>query len=223
MIKLSKRLLTVASFIRENAKIVDIGCDHALLDLYLIEVHPHLHAIAVDIKEGAINQARQNIEKYNIENAIDVRLGDGLDVVGANEIDTIVISGLGCPKIIDIISHSKEKLSNVVDIIIQSNTDYYDLRKATCSNGYYIEDEKLVKENNIIYLIIHFTKGQKKYSEDDYFFGPCLRLNKDELFRELINNDIRKKEILYDLIPQDYVAKKRALKINISKLREEIK
>ena len=54
MIKLSKRLLTVASFIRENAKIVDIGCDHALLDLYLIEVHPHLHAIAVDIKEGVL-------------------------------------------------------------------------------------------------------------------------------------------------------------------------
>ena len=34
-IKLSKRLSVIASFVPEHAVIADIGCDHALLDIYL--------------------------------------------------------------------------------------------------------------------------------------------------------------------------------------------
>ena len=34
-IKLSKRLSAIASFVSNNAVIADIGCDHALLDIYL--------------------------------------------------------------------------------------------------------------------------------------------------------------------------------------------
>ena len=37
MIKLSKRLETISSLISKKSKIVDIGCDHGLLDIYLYQ------------------------------------------------------------------------------------------------------------------------------------------------------------------------------------------
>ena len=37
MIKLSPRLKQIAEYINDNSNMVDIGCDHGLLDIYLIQ------------------------------------------------------------------------------------------------------------------------------------------------------------------------------------------
>ena len=37
MINLSKRLSKIACMVKENSVIADIGCDHALLDIYLLK------------------------------------------------------------------------------------------------------------------------------------------------------------------------------------------
>ena len=37
MIKLSKRLDAISSLVPINSKVVDIGCDHGLLDIYLYQ------------------------------------------------------------------------------------------------------------------------------------------------------------------------------------------
>jgi tRNA (adenine22-N1)-methyltransferase len=223
MIKLSNRLKAIANYVRSDAKIVDIGCDHALLDIYLVSNNPNIKAIAVDVKEGALNQARKNIAKYNMQESIDLRLGDGLDAVLKSEIDTIIISGLGGPKIIEILTSNKDKLTQVDDLILQSNTGHYGLRKEVCSLGYYIADENLVKENNIIYLIIYFKKGYKKYKNKDYLFGPFLRQEKSKLYIELLNYEYQKKEILYLQIPRKYFLKRQKVKMELLKLKRELK
>ncbi|MCI8568129.1 MAG: SAM-dependent methyltransferase, partial [Bacilli bacterium] len=33
--KINERLKLVASFVEENSNVIDVGCDHALLDIYL--------------------------------------------------------------------------------------------------------------------------------------------------------------------------------------------
>lgn len=223
MIKISKRLLAITSFIKSDAKLVDIGCDHALLDIYLAHHNPDIKIIATDIKTGALKQASKNINKYNMLSNIDLRLSDGLEKVSKDEIDTIVISGLGYHTIIDILTKDKSKLDNVQDLIIQSNNEHYNLRKSICSLGYYITSEKLVKDSDIIYLIVHFKKGKKKYHYDDYLFGPCLRLLKDDLYKELIKKKIKKKEIILSLIPRKFFIKRYFLKNMLIKLKKEIK
>ena len=37
MIKISKRLEAISSLVPINSNIIDIGCDHALLDIYLYQ------------------------------------------------------------------------------------------------------------------------------------------------------------------------------------------
>ena len=60
-IKLSKRLSAIASFVLNNAVIADIGCDHALLDIYLSKNNIIKKSFAIDITKGALNQADKNI------------------------------------------------------------------------------------------------------------------------------------------------------------------
>ena len=93
--KISKRLEAISDFVDETDRIIDIGCDHAILDIYLCKKYEGINIIASDIHEGALDQAKSNVEKHKLSNRIETRLGDGLTIVNPSEIDTIVISGMG--------------------------------------------------------------------------------------------------------------------------------
>lgn len=221
-IKLSKRLSKVADFVDINSSIIDIGCDHALLDIYLIKNRLVKSAIACDIKEGAISIARKNINLYNADK-IDLRLGDGLSVLKNDDyIDTVVISGLGNITIINILKDNIDKLAIVNNIIIQSNTNIQNIRKELQRLGYYISNEALVKENNIIYTIIKFTKGKVKYSNKELLFGPILLKNKDDLFKEQIMEIIIKNNHVISKLPNKKFIKKIKLKLYNKTLKKEI-
>lgn len=204
MIKLSKRLEVVASYINDNVKLVDIGCDHGLLDIYLAKNRKNITIIASDINENALNNAISNIKKYKLENIINYRISNGLDNILKEEIDTIVISGMGAHTIVGILYKNMKKLEYVKDIIIQSNNNIDFLRYKVTKLGYYIKDEKLVKDADIIYTVICFTKGRKYYSKKKLYFGPVLLNNKDDLFKEKYTSDLEKLKILYKLIPKDH-------------------
>ena len=198
--KISDRLKAISEFISESDKIIDIGCDHALLDIYLCEQYDNLKIIASDIHEGALNNAINNIEKYNMNDRISLRLGDGLSIVNAEEIDTIIISGMGFNTIKEILSN-KPKMTNVKKIIIQSNTDVVKLRKFVIKQGYKIEKETLVKDSDIIYTIIEFVPGSEKYTYDEIYFGPKILENKDDLFYEYYSKKLLKYENLLLQLP----------------------
>ena len=68
--RLSSRLKAIAEFVSDGEKIIDIGCDHALLDIYLYQNRKKVKIIASDIHEGALKQAEKNIKKYELEKKI---------------------------------------------------------------------------------------------------------------------------------------------------------
>lgn len=204
MIKLSKRLQVVANYVSDNAKLVDIGCDHGLLDIYLAKTRKNITIIASDINENALSNAISNIKKYKLENIISYRISNGLDNILKEEIDTIVISGMGAHTIAGILYKNMQKLKYVKDIIVQSNNNIDFLRYKITKLGYFIKDEKLVKDAGIIYTVICFTKGRKYYSKKKLYFGPVLLNNKDDLFKEKYTNELEKLKILYKLIPKNH-------------------
>lgn len=94
MIKLSNRLEAISSFIDKKDISLDVGCDHALLDIYLSNKYNKKY-YASDIRESALNMARANIEKYRC-NKVEIRCGSGLEVLNKeDDINTIIISGMG--------------------------------------------------------------------------------------------------------------------------------
>ena len=198
--KISKRLKVISDFVEETDRLIDIGCDHAILDIYLCEQYKNINIIASDIHEGALNQAKSNITRHNLENRIETRLGDGLSIVNTNEFDTIVISGMGFHNIKKILSN-KPKMAEFPKIIIQCNTDVVKLRKFVIKLGYKITREELVMDNDIIYTVIEFKKGYEKYNYDQIYFGPRIIENKNELFYEYYSKKLLKYENLLLQLP----------------------
>ena len=205
--KISDRLKEIGDFINQDDKVIDIGCDHALLDIYLCEKYDDIKVIASDIHEGSLNSAIQNVEKSGLKDRIDLRLGDGLTIVNAEEIDTVIISGMGFFTIKDILSNGP-KMTNVKKIVVQSNTDVVKLRKFIIKLGFKIVREKLVKDNDIIYTIIEFNLGEEKYTYDEIYFGPRILENKDDLFYEYYSKKLLKYENLLLQIPKYEVRSK---------------
>jgi len=204
MNNLSKRLKEISNYIPDNIKMVDIGCDHALLDIYLYKNRKNIKIIASDVNENALNQAKENIKKYKLEKCIETRLSNGLDNINKDEIDTIVISGMGAHTIVGILHMNLNKLSNVDNIIVQSNNHIDFLRKKITELNYYIDSEKLVKDNNIIYTIISFKKGNKRYNKKELYFGPYLLKENSNLFKEKNKQDLEKLIYLENVIPKNH-------------------
>lgn len=213
MIKLSKRLLAIANLIDDNSKVADIGCDHGLVSIYLAMNKQNISIIASDINQNALDNAIKNINKYHLEDKIKVCLSNGLDNIN-DEIDTIIISGMGGHTIIDILTNNQEKLNTVNNIIIQSNNDIEYVRRKIVKLGYYISKEKLILDKNIYYTVILFTKGKKKYTNKEYYFGPILLKENSKIFIEKKNKEYTKLVNIKNNIP------KRKLLIRLKILKE---
>ena len=203
MINISNRLLSIASFI-DSESVIDIGCDHGLLDVYLT-INKNCKCKACDVNAGIIARAYSNFMKYDVLDRIELFIGNGFDDLKIDYSYTMVLSGMGTATILKILEKNKTH-----KIICQTNTDLYDLRKGICDMGYYISSEDVVFENNRYYVTIVFLYGKKNYSYDDYLLGPILRLSNSDIFNDYVNNLYKKNIKGYN----------KAMKFNSSSLSE---
>lgn len=180
----------------DSVGILDVGCDHAFLSIYLKEINRKLRVIASDLREEPLKSAKNNIEKHNLTSEITLVKADGLDSYKEG-IDTVIISGMGTKTIEKILTDGREKLSNIKHLIISSNNKYEELRSFVVTLGYEISKEKIVFEANKYYVIIKFSKGENKYSKRDLLVGPYLYKNRDELFYKYYDSILSKYKMVY--------------------------
>jgi tRNA (adenine22-N1)-methyltransferase len=60
--QLSKRLSAVAELVTPGSRLADVGCDHGYISIALVKAGIIPSAIAMDVNEGPLMRARQNIE-----------------------------------------------------------------------------------------------------------------------------------------------------------------
>lgn len=197
---ISKRLNVIASLVDSN-NIIDIGCDHALLDIYL--TNKGINCVAIDNKETVLDKARENIKKNNLLDKIKIICSNGLENYNVLGNENVIIAGMGTNTILNIIQN--KEFNKINTLIIQSNNNLYELRKKICKLGYYIDKEIVIFDKKY-YNIIRFKKGFKKYSYFDYYFG--LDMNYE--YKKYINNKIYK---TYKNIPFKNIVKKIKYKI----------
>lgn len=217
MIKLSLRLQTIADLVSKEDNVIDVGCDHALLSIYITNKYQK-KVYASDLREGAIKQAEKNIKKYNIKDIV-LKQGNGLESVSNKKTNTVIIAGMGCQTILNILNNPKRK--QLSKLLIQSNNDYYSLRKKICRLGYFIYEEKIIKDGHY-YLIIDFRKGKKKYNYQDYYFGPILRKNKSRTYINYYKYLLNQKTSIKHNIPIKYFLKRYKLSKEINRIKKEI-
>jgi len=191
---ISNRLKSLTKYVNSIDKIIDIGCDHALLDIYLIQNKIVNKILISDISKNALEQGIENINKYNLKDFIDARCGNGLEVLNnKDDIDTIVISGMGTNTILEILNN--KYIEKINKLIIQSNKDYELLRSNVIKLGFKISNEEVIIDNNKLYINIVFIKGKENYTDLEIKYGTKDMLNKEIYYKYLIekNNKILNK------------------------------
>lgn len=211
--KLSLRLKSIANFVDSSDVVADIGCDHAYLDIYLVISNIVPKTLACDINKNALDMGINNIKKYGLEDKIETKLCDGITGI-SKDINTLIISGMGTSTIIKILSN--DNVININKVIIQSNNDYYELRKYMVNNGFYISYEESIYDKDKYYINMVFLRGNKHYSSRELRFGT-MKFNKD-YYEYLVN----KYKYIYSHIPKRKLIKRLTLKLDIKYLEKYI-
>ena len=215
MIKLSKRLETIATFINEEDNVLDIGCEHALLDIYLSKKYNKTYYES-DLRESALDMARSNIKKYDADKVI-LKCGNGLEVLDdSSNVNTVVISGMGYMSITHILRNIKCK-KNINKLVIQSNSNSEIVRKFMIKNNFYIEKESIVLDKNIYYIVSVFKRGKRKYSNIEKEIG----IMEDDILKDYIKIELKKNEILLSVIPKKNFIKRFEVKKKIKYLNKK--
>ena len=198
---------------------LDIGCDHALLSIYLVKERDFSKAIASDNKSGPLKKARENVKYYNVSDKVKLVKAEGLDSY-TEGIDTVTISGMGGLTINKILDDNRKCLKNVDTLILSPNNYSLAVKRKMIKLGYHIDNEVLVRDNKIIYEILVFKKGRKYYSYKKLFLGPILSLKNDSLTKEYYQSILTTKKSLLKVLPKSFRNKIVVTKKEIKYLEE---
>lgn len=196
--RLSRRLLEVASLVTDNHVVADVGTDHGYVPIFLIQEKRIPRAIAMDINPGPIQRAREHIEAAGLAELIDIRLSDGAQKLCVGEADTLILAGMGGQLMIEIMSRGEHILRTMKEYILQPQSEWSEFRHYLCENGYCVKDEKMLCEDGKYYLIIRAVQGREEYADEiQYRYGKRLLNSGDKILKEYLEKE---RSVLGDII-----------------------
>ena len=134
-ITLDSRLGCIAEAIGSACIVADIGTDHGLLPIALLLRGQAERAVACDIRQGPLDSARRNAERYGVSDKVELVLTDGFHGIEVYSPDAVVISGMGGELIARIISEAPY-LRGDVRLFLQPMTRAESLRRYLAQNGF---------------------------------------------------------------------------------------
>ena len=155
---LQPRLATLANLVSAGASLADVGTDHGYLPVYLLQKGAIARAIASDINALPLEHARRTAYEYGVTHGIDFRLCAGLDDIAPQEVDTVVIAGMGGETIIEILKNAPWTRQKT--LLLQPMTKQEVLRVWLSENGYVITQEHLVRDKDTLYVVLTATGGE---------------------------------------------------------------
>lgn len=192
--KLTDRLLKIASLVSDGKKIADIGTDHGYIPVYLLKEGKVPFAVLADVNKGPLDNAHKEVIQNNLLDKVDLRLGSGIEILEIGEVEEVIIAGMGGILISELLEAKKEVAHNVEKLILQPMQAQEELRYYLLNNGYEILKEVLVREDFRIYeIIVAKYTGKNTIIEDEIYYEVGIKLleNKDSLFNDFIKKKIK--------------------------------
>ena len=170
---LQPRLRAIADLVPEGARLVDVGTDHGFIPVDQILSGRIKTAIASDIGSAPLDHARRTAQQNDISDQIDFRLCDGLKDISAEEVDCIVIAGMGGDNIASILE-AAPWTKKVVFLLLQPMSKAEVLRRWLPENGYQVVAERLVADKGVIYPILSVRGGSMPVVDEAQFWGGFM-------------------------------------------------
>lgn len=178
-IKLPPRLAAIGRLVPDGARLADVGTDHGLLPIALLRAGKIRSAVATDIRPGPLARARENAARYGAE-GLRLVLCDGLALVSPEEVDTVVIAGMGGETAVEILAAAPWTADTF--LILQPMSRPEALRAALPGLGLAITGETLAEDTGRLYPVLTARRGESPpLSETDLYTGRWELIRTDPL------------------------------------------
>ena len=192
---MNKRLERLYSYIPDGLGVADVGTDHGYLPAALAQRGYRGNIFASDIRKGPLRAAVQTAQKTGVEEKIRFLLCDGLDLCPPEELDTIVIAGMGGDTICGILDRAEWCMDRRYTLILQPMTRAEVLRYWLVYNEFEILREDLVEDGGELYSL--FTArfgGVTRLNDAELFTGSWPLIRENPLFPAFLSGQIRRFE-----------------------------
>lgn len=158
-IQISSRLLLCAEMVQPGARVVDVGCDHGYLGIYLILSGKAAYVAAADLRPKPLENARVNAARFGVADRMYFSLCDGLESIEAGSVDTVVCAGMGGETIARILERCPWISDGRYSLILQPQTSGSDLRRWLGDHSFCIQNERLVRDGRFVYAVLRARFG----------------------------------------------------------------
>lgn len=179
---ISKRLLCCASMVQSGSRVADIGTDHGYLGIYLLQSGAARHVIACDLRKDPLENARRNAKLFGVDGEMEFRLSDGLEKILPDEVDTVVMAGMGGDLIQKILSQCPWRKREGLQFILQPQSAGNVLRRWLCEDGFEIQREEPVQDGHFLYTVMELRQGEPSpLTPGTEYTSPALLASKSPL------------------------------------------
>ncbi len=171
---LSPRLLGCCSFISPGARVADIGCDHGYLGIHLLKKNIASFVYAADVRDGPLQCAVRNCQRYELQDKMSFFLSDGVQNV-PRDFDTMVCAGMGADTMISILEAAPWLQNQRYTLILQCQSKTPSLRKYLSDTGFGIQKELALRDGRFLYTVmeVRYAPGHP-LTAGGCFFPPAM-------------------------------------------------
>ena len=188
--QLSKRLQAVANLVTPGKRLADIGTDHGYVPIWLYEQGRIPSALAMDLREGPLQRAKEHIRMHGLDEKIKTRLSDGLEKLLPGEADSIVIAGMGGMLVVKILTQGQAVLDSVQELILQPQSDLDAVREYLHRMGFVIVQEEMVFEEGKYYPMMKAVHGENTDDRKIWFlYGRLLLENRHPVLKSYLQKE----------------------------------
>ena len=211
--QISERLKTVACAVKSGGTVADVGCDHAFTSIYMIENGIADHVIATDIGRLPLMRAKEHVTEFGLTDMIETRLSDGLVEIGPDEVDTVLISGMGGALMARILDDGQAVIGGISELVLSPQSEIFLVRSFLNEHCFVIDREYMIFEQGKYYVVIHAVPGNEpKLGRAEQLYGRRLIQEKNPVLKSFLEIELCRIEGVLNKLKADgmsYVAEVR--------------
>ena len=178
---INRRLLACCNFIPRGSRVADVGCDHGYLGIHLLQQGIARSVIASDVREGPLQCAVRNAEKYGVSREMSFYLSDGVRCI-PRDFDVLVCAGMGGDTIISILEAAPWLKSGSYRMVLQCQSKTPMLRQYLSEHGWWIAEESVLRDGRFLYTVMEacYEPDHPRLTAVQTYFPPALLENPAE-------------------------------------------
>lgn len=197
-IEVSQRLNAVIALVEPGNRFADVGCDHGFVPICLVQRGLCPGGLAMDVRSGPLQRAREHIRECGLTEQIEVRQGDGFAAMRPGEADSGILAGMGGPLMVRILEDGREQVQGLKELILSPQSELAEVRSYIRQRNFRILKEVMLREDGKYYTVIKVStagpaqSAEAGFEEAEDRYGGYLLRERDAVLADYLNKEEKK-------------------------------